>query len=234
MGIFKKLSPFYGAYKSHRKSRSKDIEKNKQIEKGQKMAIKKEKKAYPFYKQGLKELEAELQGKHGIPSELGDIMHRYERATKGAEKFYAPIKEQALQEFSQVTSPEIFGKFGREQGAGSSALNQALAAARTNLSRQLASDFAGFQTQYAGNLLNTSQQGKLANLQQRSNIANAAIGQPSAYTPPLEMAPSGWQKYGSLGTGVLGGVLGGLAAGPGGAVAGFQGGTQLGQTIFNR
>lgn len=230
-GLLSKIgSPGKYVYDKFRKERSESKAQNKAVKKGQKMAIKKEEKAYPVYKRGLKELEAELRGKHALPSDLGDIMERFQRAGKGAEEFFAPIKENALAEFEQYGIPQITNRF-RDTG-GSSAMNQALAAARTNLSRQLASDFAGFQTNLASSLLNQSQQAKLANQQHYGNLANAAIGQPSAYLPPTQLAPTGLQKWGPLLSGVIGGIGGGLTAGPGGAVTGFQSGTQIGNTLF--
>lgn len=84
---------------------------------------------------------------------LSDLVRDFERAGKGAEKIFEPVKQQALTDFQQKTIPGVMGAFGREQGAGSSALNQALAAAATNLHRGLASDFAGIQSGVASNLL---------------------------------------------------------------------------------
>lgn len=84
---------------------------------------------------------------------LGDLVKDYERAGAGAAKIFEPIKQQALANYQQNVAPGIYGQFGREQGAGSSALNQALAASRVNLERSLASDFSGIQSGLANQLL---------------------------------------------------------------------------------
>jgi hypothetical protein len=84
---------------------------------------------------------------------LSDLVRDFERAGKGAERIFEPVKQQALADYQQRVAPAIMGQFGREQGAGSSALNQALAASATNLQRGLASDFAGLQNSVASNLL---------------------------------------------------------------------------------
>lgn len=84
---------------------------------------------------------------------LSDLIKDYERAGRGAERIFEPIKQQALADYQQNTLPGVMGAFGRQQGAGSSALNQALAASAANLQRQLASDFAGIQSGLANQLL---------------------------------------------------------------------------------
>lgn len=238
MSLLKNLSPAYAAYKSYRKSRHEDKEKNKQIRKGQEMAIKKEKKAYPVYKEGLKEISGLLKGKHGPTTEGGKLQKDYERFYGQASEFLKPQfdKEatQAYQEQAMYQSPELKNQYGAAggQGAKSSALNQALAAARTNLSRQLENDFSQRAMQQAGNILQLREQNKKFDSGQRTNLASMAIGQPSAYNPPTEMAPTSWQKWGPLASGVVGGVVGGATAGPGGAVTGYQTGSQIGQTLF--
>lgn len=227
------VSPLPYAYRKMRKQRAEDIQTKKAVKKGQEMAIKKEKLAMPSYKAGAKELERQIKGKgEGPATHLRDIQERFQRAAQGAEKFYEPIKQQALADFRQSTQPELVNRFGRQSGSGSSALNQALAAAQSNLSRGLAADFAGFQTNLAQNLLSQSQQAKLAAQQQRYAAATQGIGQPSAYIPPTIAPPTSLQRFGPLGAGIAGGVAGGIAGGPGGAVQGYQLGSQAGQTLF--
>lgn len=95
---------------------------------------------------------------------LHQLTKDFERAGRGAEKIYQPIKENAIAEFNQNTRPQIAAQFAGGSG-GSSAMNQALAAAQGNLQQRIASDFAGLQTQLAGNLLGAKEN-------QRFNAAN--------------------------------------------------------------
>lgn len=187
---------------------------------GAKHLVKREKQAY--------QLSKELaEGKHGPTIELSKLLQDFQRAGKGAEKIFAPIKEQALSEFNQVTAPEIFGQFGRQAGAGSSALNQALAAARGNLSRQLASDFAGLQANLAGNLLQQRESNKLSQLNsylQQSGLSGGL--QQGAFSDPYlqrqggkppsllsTLLGSGLQAAGTIGGAILGGPPGTIAGG---------------------
>jgi hypothetical protein len=124
---------------------------------GAKHLVKREKQAYRLSKELAK-------GKHGPTIKLSKLMHDFERAGKGAEKIFAPIKEQALQEFGQTTLPGVLSEFGDAGLGRSSALNQALAAARTNLSSQLASQFAGLQSNLASNFLQQRESNKLNQL----------------------------------------------------------------------
>ena len=218
-------------YDKFRKQRAEGKEQAKTVKSGQKMAIKKEELAAKSFKTGQKGIEDILAGKGAPRHELGDLQRRMERAGEGAEKFFAPIQQRAERDFSQRIAPEIVSQYGG--GAkSSSALNQALASARGQLSENVAADLAAYKQNYAGNLVNMSQQGKLQGLQSRLQASTSAIGQPSAYTPPLQMPQSSLQQYGPLATGVLGGIGGGIVGGPGGAVTGFQGGTAIGQTLF--
>ena len=112
-----------------------------------------------------------LKGKHAPTLSLKELQRDFQRATKGAEELYAPIKANALQEFGQSTLPGVLSEFGDAGLGRSSALNQALAAARTNLSRQLASDFAGFQTNLAQNMIGQREQNKTNYLSQLANLS---------------------------------------------------------------
>lgn len=234
----KSISPAKYLFDKYRKGRAADKEQNKQIKKGQEMAIKKEKAAYPVYKEGLKEISGLLEGKHAPTTEGGKLLSDYERFYKGAGEFLQPQfqqqAEQAHREQSMYGAPQLRSEYGANSGQGSksSALNQALAAARMNLSRQLENDFAQKQMGLASGILQQREQNKQFMQGARSNLASMAIGQPSAYTPPLEMAPTSLQKYGPLVMGAIGAVGGGMATGGAGAVQGYQTGSQLGQTLF--
>lgn len=142
---------------------------------GLKGAREREKVALPLYKQSAQQLKEIAGGKHGIPSDLGEIIKRYERAGRGAEKIFAPIREQAVADFEQYQQPEQVAALGQGT-AGSSAMNQAMAAAKGNLQRQLAADFAGLQSNLASNLLSNSQNAKLQNLQARLGASSAGMG----------------------------------------------------------
>lgn len=69
-----------------------------------------------------------------------------------AQKVLAPIEQESIRRYQQETIPETYGRFGREQGAGSSALNQALAAARTNLESQLHAQTAELSARYGSDI----------------------------------------------------------------------------------
>ncbi len=174
----KSLSPAAYLFGKHRKERAEGIEQNKQLKKGQKMAIKKEEKAYPVYKEGLKEIQDLISGKHGPTTEGGKLLHDYERFYKGAGEFLRPQFEnearQAYREQGMYASPEIRSEYGAKggQGSKSSALNQALAAARMNLTRQLENDFAQKQMGLAGNILQQREQNKQFDYGGRSQLSN--------------------------------------------------------------
>lgn len=205
--------------------------------KGQKMAFKKEMKAAPVYEKGLRQLQRQLEGQHKLPSDLGDIISRYQKAGKGAEEIFAKNKRAALHEFTQTTLPQVTESTGAESKT-SSALNQALNASSENLRRNLESDYATMQNQLAQNLLGQSQQAKQFNQQNRGSLIQQAIGQPSAYTPPqFTAAPqSMWERFGPAATTGLGAVAGGIAGqgNPTAIAAGAQAGQGLGQSIFGR
>lgn len=199
----------------------------KLVKKGQKMALEKEKALHGAYKGGIHELKNVLKHKRDVPSGLGDIIQRYEKAGRGAEKIFAPVREQALANYSQKIVPETVGRLS-EGTAGSSALNQALAASRANLERGLASDFASLQSNLAQNLLSTSQQAKQQNLQNRFNAVGQILQQPTAYSPVTQASPSPWSSIFPIATTAIGGALGG----PGGAAIGSQLGGALSPTLF--
>lgn len=236
-GFLKKLfsnpvtNPAGYAYKKLKEKKAEDKAQKSQVAKGQKMAEKKEKMAAETFKMGQKGLEQTLAGKGAPPSDLGEIMKRFQRAGQGAEQFFQPIQDRAVRDFNQQTAPQIVSQYG--QGAkSSSALNQALSAAAGNLSENIASNLATMKQNQATNLLNMSQNSKLSNFNNRLAASQSAIGQPSAYQPNTQAPLSMLQQYGPLAAGGIGAVLGGIGGGPAGALAGFQGGTSIGQTVF--
>lgn len=156
-------------------------------------------------KKGLRVQRDILGGKYGGLS-ISDLLKQFQQAGKGAEELYAPIKANALEEFGQSTLPGVLSQFGDAGLGRSSALNQALAAARTNLSRQLASDFAGFQTNLASGILNQ----KYGNVGQLGQLSTQG-----AFQNPYQ------QKQQSQGSGA-GNAISGLLEGGGKAYAAWQ------------
>lgn len=227
----------YGINK-YREANKKAKEHNRLVAKGEKMAIKKEQKAHEFYKSGIKQAQELTSGKHGPTTEGGKLMHDYERFYNQAGDFLRPQFDreatQAYQEQNMYQSPELRNQYGAASGQGSksSALNQALAAARTNLSRQLENDFSQRQMGLASGILQQREQNKQFDFSGRSNLAQMALNQPSAYQPPSGQQATGSQIWGPWATGIIGGIGGGMTAGPGGAVQGFQTGTQFGKSIW--
>lgn len=157
---------------------------------------------------------------------LHGLMKDFERAGRGAEKIFEPIKQEALANFDQYTTPEIANQYGRESGGGSSALNQAMAAARGNLQRSLASDFAGLQANLAQNFLGQREQSRqfgsqfqagqnqfanqsaLANLNTRLQALSGTLGNP---VQPIGggLQPSYNPKQAEGSSGIGGALIGG-------------------------
>ncbi len=207
----------------------------------QKLYSKEQKHDLPYKHSSQKSLRDIAKGKHGPTTSLSELQDKLKRASKGAEKFYEPVQKQALQDFDRYTLPEVTNKFGRESGSGSSALNQAMAAARVDLQGRLASDFAGYKSQYAQNLVSQSEQGKLQSLNARlsanGGLMNVPIqpqmsglaNQPSYLQKNRE--PNLFNKIMAGGSTIAGGVAGGMATAgnPAGIAAGIQGGNAIGQ-----
>ena len=173
-----------------------------------------------------------LKGHYRPEISIGKMLKDFQKGTQGAEKIFAPIKEQALQDFNQYTQPEVVGQFGQGT-SGSSAMNQALAAAKTNLSRQLASDFAGLQANLGQNFLNTKNQNKTNYLQQLLSATAGAnpvlqgVSQQPSYLPSSSK-PSGINRFLGAAAPIAGAGIGALLAGPGGRLAGAQLGAGIG------
>lgn len=181
----------------------------------------------------------EKQSLHGLQKD-------FKRAMKGADKIFEPTRQEALANFDQYTTPEVANSYGRESGGGSSALNQAMAAARGNLQRGLAADFAGVQANLANNFLNQREQSRqfgaqfqsgqnqfanqsqLANLNTRLQANSGLMGNPiqpiggglqQSYNPSTNKGPNGYQQM--AGSIIEGGLtaLGTMYGGPPGGIA---------------
>lgn len=167
-------------------------------------------------------------GKHAPTLSLQQLQEDFNRARMGAKEQFEPIKQNALSEFQQYTQPGVAAQYGGGGEQKSSSLNQALAAARSNLSRQLASDFAGFENQQAQYLLGTREQNKtnymntLAGLSQ-SQLANAPQYLPSGQGPSKGKAAFGGAISGALQGAAVGGPWGALAGAAIGGVGGYAG-----------
>jgi Chaperone of endosialidase len=95
------------------------------------------------------------------PHDVTRLAKDFEKAGRGAEGMFAKQKENALAEFNQRTRPEIAGQFAPNQyggSSGSSAMNQALAAAQGNLQRGLNADYEVLRNNLAGGLLGQQEQ----------------------------------------------------------------------------
>lgn len=147
-------------------------------------------------KKGTKEVQRQLK-KDILPSSLSDIQKKMERAGTGADRFYEPVVQRAVNTFNQQTVPNLLTQYG--QGSrSSSAVNQALAQAGGNLSQNIAADLAGAKERYAGNLFNSMQQAKMFNAQQRGNMAQFSLSDPSAYIPQTNQGEQAYSNAGSL------------------------------------
>lgn len=206
-----------------------------------KSAKEREKVGLKAYKKGVAGLERIQEGKGAIPSDLQDIQERYARSLQGTEKMFEKQKANAIAEYQQLYAPEIRSQYSSGQGSRSSALNQALAAAQTNLARGLNADYESLRNNVASNIFSQSQQSKLANLNAQLQASGGLSSQgvnPVATNLALQPTylqssnqPSTFRKIMAGGSTVAGGVAGGLATGgnPAGIAAGIQGGSAVGQ-----
>jgi hypothetical protein len=145
-----------------------------------------------------------------VPKNIQGLEQQYQQAGTSAKNIFEPIKQNALAEFSQYGVPNIVNDFGRNSGPRSSALNQALAAARTNLSRQLSADLFGIQS-------------GLVNQNNQNQLQTGALAQGAALQNPYRQqnGPGGANKLQSaLGGAIQGGIQGAAVGGPWGALAG--------------
>lgn len=208
---------------------------------GLKNAKERDKIALGGYKKGVKGLEDTLRGKGALPSSQTEIQDRYQKALKQSEGMFDAQKANAIAEYQQTYAPAVRGTHGASAGQGSrsSALNQALAAAQTNLTRGLNADYESLRNNVATNIMNTTYGNKLSNLNanlqsaagltgQGVNPVSGSLAQQSSYLPKSG-EPSMFRKIMAGGSTVIGGIAGGMAGGPAGAGAGVQAGNAIGQ-----
>jgi len=150
-------------------------------------------------KKGTRELQRQLK-KDVIPHKLSDLQERLQRSSKGANQFYEPVVQRAVNTFNQQTVPDVITKFGGAAGYGGSALQQALAQSAGNLSQQIAGDLAGAKERYAFNLMNMSNQNKGFNAQNRGQISQFSLSDPSAYIPRTNQEEQGFTNFGQAWT----------------------------------
>lgn len=165
-----------------------------------------------------------LKGAYAPTTDINALLNEFKQTYKSAGEFLRPQFQgqanQAFNEQNMFQSPEIRNQFGAAggQGSRSSSLNQALAAARTNLERQLTNDFSQQQMGLAGGIQQMAHQNQ-------ANYVNqlAGVGSQGAFLDPYLRS----QKGPSMGSQIAGGLiqaggtaLGALAGGPAGMAAG--------------
>ncbi len=213
---------------------------------GLKGAREREKIGIKAFEKGIKGIQRVQEGKGALPSSLQELQERYARALRGTEGMFEKQKENVIAEYQQTYAPQVRGEYGAASGQGSrsSALNQALAAAQTNLARGLNADYEALRNNVASNLLGQSQQAKLSNLNAQLSASGALSGQnvnpvagnlagQASYLPSNNQ-PNMFRKIMAGGSTIAGGVAGGLATAwnPAGIAAGVQGGSSVGQMFL--
>lgn len=204
----------------------------KAVYKAQKYAaeefVKENERKKPLKKSSEQDLKKIAEGKTGLTANPKKLLDIYRSVEKDAGKIFSKHRETALDSFNQYNVPETVNQFGRETGSGSSALNQALAASKNTLNRQLASDFSTIQSGLAQNLMGQSQNAGLANLNARLQANSGIMGNPMQ--PITGIQPSYNQPKG--GTAGMGGTLlaGGLSAA--GSFAGSEAGAAAIASLF--
>ncbi len=155
-------------------------------------------------KQQQQETKKILRGEYAPTTDLKQMLADYKTAGKGAKKIFEPIQADAIRQFEQTTAPEVRGAYGAAAGQGSrsSALNQALAAARGNLQSELTANFSGLQNQLAQNITNQRYQNQTTGLQGRLQANGQQFQSP--YQQQAQKQGNDW-----------GSAVGGLAEGGG-------------------
>lgn len=176
-----------------------DIYQSRKAEKGQQHIAKfREKRAAKTEKKGTRELQRQIK-KDVLPHKLSDIQERMQRASQGANQFYEPVVQRAVNTFNQQTVPNLITQYGGGSGSrGGSPMRLALAQAGSSLSENIAADLAGAKERYANNLFGASQQAKMANAQNRGLMAQYGVGQPSAYIPKTNQEEQSWSNASAL------------------------------------
>lgn len=122
----------------------------KHVSQSMKDTLVREEKYFGTSKDPYKNIKEFLPG--GKAYKEPDYYKEGKQGYKMAQKVLEPIQQESIRRYQQETIPETYGRFGREQGAGSSALNQALAAARTNLESQLHAQTAELAGRYGSDI----------------------------------------------------------------------------------
>lgn len=184
-----------------------------------KIAKARDKIALRSYEKGIKGLEGIAAGEGALPTSLQELTERM-----------APQRNESLRQFDQLAAPQYRGQFGAGMGQGSrsSAMTQALAAARGNLESQLQADLANMQQQNQLANLNARMQAYGAMSGQQMNPLTANMGLQPSYLPKSN-DPSLFRKIMAGGTTAAGTIAGAMTGGPVGATAGMQAGNAIGQ-----
>lgn len=210
----------------------------KNVGKLQEEAVKDVFRLRPFTREARRRTEDIAKGKHGVRSGVGELSEALEKSTKKAGKLLEPIRKatesQAVSNYQKYLQPTIASTFQGGGTARSSAMQQASANALADLQYKLGSDFARMQTELGQNILNSSQQGKLTNLNARLQ-ANApftgaqvpnpitGLGASNPYMQSGNRGPNSTQAL--IGTGLEAGLtaLGTAYGGPAGGAGANQG-----------
>lgn len=220
---------FQTLYKKYRKGRAEDKANEKNVKDQQNLAKKREERAHRLQKPASKQQRHIIEGKDAIPTDIRELNKQLQQAGEGSEQFYQPIQNQAVRNFNQQTVPNLLTQYG--QGSkSSSALNQALGSAASQLHENLAANFANMKQQQAMGVFNASNANRAQNIANQSNASQVALGSPSAYQPYMG-GPSNQSQFWNKALPIAGGVAGGIAGGPGGIVPGMQAGTAIGQVV---
>jgi hypothetical protein len=216
-----KTSKYTGTQKKAQKAEAKYVKKAAEV------GVKDLEKKQPYVERARKRTEKTAFGKNRIPESLTDIMRNHERAGKGAEKIFAPIKEQAISDYQRFTQPSL----ALQHGPASSALKQAKSQASIDLQRGLSSDFARIQNDLANNLTNQSYGNKLSNLNAQMQSNAQLMGQ--APGPVISGLSSQSPYRDSKGdtSGMGGTIIGGLLS-AGGQFAGSTAGSAAIASLF--
>lgn len=130
-------------------------------------------KAYKGSEQFLGLMPFEYQGS---AYQNPDFYKEGKEGYKMAQRVLEPIQQNAMRQYALETIPGVVNEFGRESKS-SSALNQALAAAKQNLSSQLHAQTAGLAAQYGSDIsrMNLGERARQQELQQGTALDRARL-----------------------------------------------------------
>jgi len=174
-----------------------------------------------FNRVGRRKAEELLETKFRSGS-VKDLVKDFGRIQKGLTPYFDKQKENQLAEFQQNVLPNITQAYG-SGGGQSSSLKQALAAAGTNLQRQLSSDYQNLSLNLGQNLLGMRNQGEIARNTAQQQAVGLLTGQPinpqfsGAFNPKFVETGQGGSNVGGVASG-----LGNLAEGGGKAYLAYQ------------